>query len=305
MSDVFAFGPAPQRNPVTTEVVLGLVAEQFPQWSDRPVRPVDDGGWDNWTFRLGDDLSVRLPSAAEYALAVQKEHEWLPRLAPQLPFPVSEPVALGRPSADYPFDWSVRRWIAGTPASTAAIADLDRLATDLAGFLAVLQRIDPSSGPGPGVHNWFRGGSLRTFEPFTTRALATLQHRVDVDLAWAIWSEAVDAPWDGAVRWFHGDLTAGNLLLRDGRLAAVIDFGTCGVGDPACDLAVAWTLLDTTSRRRFRDLLHVDDASWARGRGWALWKALSTVANAPDPDEPAAVAARRAVDEVLVDSTVR
>lgn len=305
MSDVFAFGPTPQRNPVTTEVVRGLVAEQFPQWRDRPVRPVDDGGWDNWTFHLGDDLSVRLPSAAEYALAVEKEHEWLPRLAPHLPFPISEPVALGRPSADYPFDWSVRRWIEGAPASTAAIADLDRLATDLAGLLAALQRIDPSSGPGPGVHNWFRGGSLRTFEPFTTRALATLQHRVDVDLASAIWSEAVDAPWDGAVRWFHGDLAAGNLLLRDGRLAAVIDFGTCGVGDPACDLAIAWTLLDTTSRRRFRDLLDVDDASWARGRGWALWKALSTVANAPDPDEPAAVAARRAVDEVLVDSTVR
>jgi aminoglycoside phosphotransferase (APT) family kinase protein len=301
VSDVFAFGPAPERIPVTTEVVRGLVAEQFPQWSDRSVRPVDDGGWDNWTFHLGDDLSVRLPTASEYAFAVEKEHEWLPRLAAQLPFPVSVPVALGRPGTDYPFGWSIRRWIEGTPASTTAIADLDRFATDLARFLAALQRIDPSGGPHPGVHNWFRGGSLRTFEPFTTGALATLQHRIDVDLAWAIWSDAVDARWDGRVRWFHGDVAGGNLLLRDGHLAAVIDFGTCGVGDPACDLAVAWTLLDPPSRGCFRELLDVDEASWSRGRGWALWKALSTVANASDPGEPAAVAAQRALDQAFAD----
>lgn len=306
MSDVFIFGPAPHRVPVDAALVQALVARQFPHWADLPVRPVDRGGWDNWTFRLGSELSVRLPSAAEYALAVEKEHRWLPRLSPLLPLPIATSVAIGAPDADYPFAWSVRRWIDGDPMTTHRPTDPVRFALDLADFLAALQRVDPADGPTPGTHNWFRGGSLRSFAPFVDDALHALVGEVDAVAVRAAWAGAVAARWDGTPRWFHGDVAAGNLLLRDGHLAAVIDFGTCGVGDPACDLAGAWTLLDDDGRQRFRDRLRVDDAMWARGRGWALWKALSTWANgAADADEDEVTAARRVVADVLEDTVRR
>jgi aminoglycoside phosphotransferase (APT) family kinase protein len=266
-------GPPPDRIEVTTDQVRRLIAAQFPQWSALPVSPVANGGWDNRTFHLGDHMSVRLPSAAEYARAVDKEHRWLPALSPHLPLPVPTPLAKGRPGAGYPFAWSVYRWLDGAPATAAGITDPVRFALDLAAFIAALRAVEKSEGPGPGTHNWFRGGPLRRFDELARTGLTDL-----TEPHWAepLWAEAMDTPWDGVPRWFHGDVAAGNLLLRDGRLGAVIDFGTCGVGDPACDLAVAWTLLTAEGRQAFRDHLGVDDAEWIRGRGWALWKALAT-----------------------------
>ncbi len=296
MSDTPQLGPAPQRLTVPIEQVRQLVAEQFPRWADLPVRPVADGGWDNYTFHLGSRMSVRLPSAAEYALAVDKEHRWLPVLARQLPLPVPVPLAQGEPGAGYPFAWSVCPWLDGEPASVERIADPVRFGVELAGFLAALQRVDVSDGPRPGKHNWFRGGTLRTFDGLAQRALAVLDGQVDVGLARKVWQNALDARWDGVERWLHGDVARGNLLLRDGQLAAVIDFGTCGVGDPACDLAVAWTLLSADGRAAFRDRLSVDEATWARGRGWALWKMLAT-----SSDDREDADARRALDEILAD----
>lgn len=276
MSDIPDLGPLPQRVAVDAEQVRLLVSVQFPQWAGLPVEPVADGGWDNWTFHLGAGKSVRLPSAAEYALAVDKEHRWLPALAARLPLPIPEPLAKGEPGAGYPFAWSVYGWLDGEPASAGRIEDPVRFALDLAGFLAALQSVDAVDGPQPGLHNWFRGGTLRTYDKAVERALAELGARVDAGLVREIWTRALDARWDGADRWFHGDVAQGNLLLAGGRLAGVIDFGTCGVGDPACDLAIAWTLLTADGRQAFRDRLSVDDATWARGRGWALWKTLAT-----------------------------
>jgi len=269
-------GPPPRRISVDAAQVRRLVDEQFPQWTDLPVRPVARSGWDNLTFHLGDTMSVRLPTAAEYALAVDKEHRWLPALAPQLPQPIPVPLAKGRPGADYPFAWSIYHWLPGSPARPHLIADPVRFALDLAEFLSALQAIDATDGPRPGKHNWFRGGTLLTFDALTRRALATLD--VDVAMAGQIWQAALDAPWDGVDLWFHGDIAPGNLLLSDGELASVIDFGTCGIGDPSCDLAIAWTLLTADGRQAFRSRLAVDDATWARGRGWALWKTLVTCA---------------------------
>jgi aminoglycoside phosphotransferase (APT) family kinase protein len=300
--DAFDLGPVPTRVPADERLVRRLVAAQFPQWADLPVTPVSDGGWDNWTFHLGTDMLVRLPSAAEYAQAVAKEHRWLPALAPVLPLPVPAPQGLGSPSADYPHPWSVYAWLDGVTASADRIADPVRFAVDLAGFLMALQAVDAAGGPGPGVHNWFRGGSLRTYDEVTQRALETLAGHVDVELAREVWADALDAPWDGVDRWFHGDVAAGNLLLDDdGQLAAVIDFGTCGVGDPACDLAVAWTLLNAEGRQAFRDRLSPDAASWARGRGWALWKMLATCAATYDEPEDAQEleGAKRVLDEIF------
>ena len=301
MSDIPDLGPAPRRITVDSEQVRRLVAGQFPRWADLPVRPVRNEGWDNRTFHLGEDLLVRLPSAAEYALAVDKEHRWLPALAPRLPLPIPVPLGRGEPGAGYPFPWSIYQWLDGEPASVDRIADPVRFALDLAGFLAALQGIDTTGGPGPGLHNWYRGGTLRTYDGLAQRALTTLDGHVDAGLAREIWKSALDAPGDGTRRWFHGDVARGNLLLDDGGLAAVIDFGTCGVGDPACDLAVAWTLLTADGRRAFRERLAVDDATWARGRGWALWKTLTICAHSLGDDGEEAVDARRVLREIFAD----
>ncbi|ABS03831.1 aminoglycoside phosphotransferase family protein [Kineococcus radiotolerans] len=325
MSTAHDLGPVPTRLSVEADLVHQLITDQFPHWADLPVDPVPDGGWDNFTFHLGPDMSVRLPSAAEYALAVDKEHRWLPQLAAQLPLPISTPLAQGAPGRGYPFAWSVYRWLPEGPVTAARIADgstngargvggevdgeVDpvRFALDLADFLTALQRIDATDGPAPGIHNWFRGGTLRTYDKTTQNALSTLKDRpaagidagIDVELARAVWATALEARWNRVPVWFHGDIAAGNLLLREGRLGAVIDFGTCGVGDPACDLAAAWTLLNTAGRVAFRHRMGVDEGTWARGRGWALWKTLATYVGVLDDDAEAAATARRVLKAIF------
>ncbi len=289
----------PQRITVGTEQVRRLVGRQFPQWAGLPVEPVANGGWDNWTFHLGAGMLVRLPSAPEYALAVDKEHRWLPALAAQLPLPVPVPLGKGEPGAGYPYSWSIYQWLAGEPASADRIADPVRFAVDLAGFLAALRSIDTAGGPRPGKHNWFRGGTLRTYDGMAQSALTELAGHVDTGLAREIWQDALDTHWDGVQNWFHGDMAEGNLLLKGGQLAAVIDFGTCGVGDPACDLAIAWTLLTADGRQAFRERLAVGQAEWARGRGWALWKTLATCAHTLGDEDEEAANARRVLDEIF------
>ncbi|MEO3805686.1 aminoglycoside phosphotransferase family protein [Nonomuraea sp. B1E8] len=299
MSNTPDLGPVPQRITVEAEQVRRLVEQQFPQWAGLPVRPVANGGWDNRTFHLGAGMLVRLPSASEYALAVDKEHRWLPVFASRLPLPIPVPLAKGEPGAGYPYPWSIYQWLGGEPAGAERIADPVRFAVDLAEFLTALRSIDPADGPRPGKHNWFRGGTLRTYDGVAQNALAELHGHVDVDLVCEIWESALDARWDGVESWFHGDVAEGNLLLDDGQLAAVIDFGTCGVGDPACDLAVAWTLLTAEGRQAFRERLSVGEAAWARGRGWALWKTLATYAYTLGDDEEEAAGARRVLDEIF------
>ncbi|HVK26211.1 MAG TPA: aminoglycoside phosphotransferase family protein [Actinokineospora sp.] len=299
MSSTPDLGLPPQRVAVEAEQVRRLVGDQFPQWADLPVRPVANGGWDNVTFHLGDAMVARLPSASEYALAVDKEHWWLPILAARLPLPIPVPLAKGRPGADYPFPWSIYAWLHGEPASANRVADPVRFALDLGGFLAALRSVDAADGPQPGKHNWFRGATLRTYDALAQRALTTLDGHIDVDLAREIWTTALDAPWDGVDVWFHGDIAPGNLLLDGGNLAAVIDFGTCGVGDPSCDMAIAWTLLTADGRQAFRDYLSVDEPTWARGRGWALWKTLVTCAQTVHRADEAAANARHVLNEIL------
>ena len=286
---------------IDAALVRRLIAAQFPPWADLPVRPVEAGGWDNRTFRLGPRMTARLPSAEPYALQVEKEHRWLPKLAPLLPLPIPVPLAKGAPAGGYPWQWSVYRWLEGEPASVGGIADLRRFATDLAEFLNALRRSDPTGGPPPGRHNFFRGGPLTVYDAETRQAIAALEGRVDTGAASVVWQAALGAKWDGSPVWFHGDVAAGNLLVEDGRLGAVIDFGTSGVGDPACDLAIAWTLFGGESRDAFRAAMGLDDATWARGRGWTLWKALITLAEHIDTDPSQAAGARRVIDEVLAD----
>jgi aminoglycoside phosphotransferase (APT) family kinase protein len=286
---------------IDVSLVTRLIAAQFPRWAHLPVRPVEVSGWDNRSFRLGDELLVRLPSAEGYALQVDKEQRWLPVLAPQLPLPIPTPVARGVPDEGYPYAWSVLRWLEGEPASVETIGDMTEFARALAGFLAALARIDATDGPPPGPHNFWRGGPLITYARETLEAIDALGSMIPSDAAHAVWDAAMDATWGGPPVWFHGDVAAGNLLVREGRLAAVIDFGISGVGDPACDVVIAWTLLSGESREAFRTALGVDPATWARGRGWALWKALITLVGNLEHDPETAAASRRVVEQVLAD----
>lgn len=276
------------------------MADQFPEWSGRPVEMVQPGGWDNRSFRLGDELLVRLPSHARYVAQVAKEHRFLPFLARRLPMPVPVPVALGQPALGYPWPWSLYRWLEGEPASAANIGDAEAFAEDLAGFLHALQSIDPTDGPAPGEHNFFRGGSLLTYDEDARRAISALGGRVDTAACTRAWEAALAATTTGPAEWLHGDVAASNLLVRAGRLAAVLDFGSMAVGDIACDLTIAWTLFDGTSRKVFRQQIARDETTWARARGWALWKALILIAWNGGPTDAIADAGR-VLDAVLAE----
>jgi aminoglycoside phosphotransferase (APT) family kinase protein len=279
-----------------------LVATQFPQWADLPVRPVDVDGWDNASFRLGDDMTVRLPSSQAYIEQVEKEHRWLPVLARQLPLPIPEPLAKGEPGCGFPRPWSVYNWIEGQTAEAGRVANLPEFAADLAGFLAALYKVDPTGGPLPGTHNFFRGGSPAYYDAETRAALDALHGHIDTGLAAEVWAAALAAPWGGPPVWFHGDAQPGNLLLDSaGRLGAVIDFGTAGIGDPACDTTIAWTFLSGESQRVFKERLPVDDATWVRGRGWAIWKAMIVLVGALKTDPDDAKFTKNVIGKILAD----
>ncbi|MCC5480780.1 aminoglycoside phosphotransferase family protein [Streptomyces barringtoniae] len=247
-------------------LVQRLVARRFPQWAALPVRRLPSSGTENAMFRLGADLLVRLPRRPGAVADVGLEQRWLPRLGPQLPVAVPEPVGIGEPDEGYPWPWSVFRWIQGRNPVAGAVREPERLAEDLAVFVRALRRIDPQDAP-----TGYRGGPLRDRDEPTRAAVAELGARVDAGAVTALWEESLRAPGHaGPPVWAHGDLSPGNVLVDDGPLSAVIDFGCAGVGDPAVDLIVAWNLLPASVRDTFRKAVGADDAQWARGRGWAL-----------------------------------
>ncbi len=282
-------------------LVSRLVAAQFPQWKDLPVRPVALSGWDNRTFHLGEEMLVRMPSAAEYAAQVEKEQHLLPKLAPGLPLSIPQPVAMGEPAEGYSWRWSIYRWLEGESAASAQIADLCQFATSLAQFLIALERIDATDGPPPGPHSFYRGGSLTTYDSETRKAIAILKGRIDVNTTIEVWEKALQISWQGVPVWVHGDISTGNLLVKEGRLSAVIDFGQLAVGDPACDLAITWTFFRGESRKLFRALLPFDAGTWARGRAWTLWKALIVAAGLTKTNAAEGASCFRIIDELLLD----
>jgi aminoglycoside phosphotransferase (APT) family kinase protein len=250
---------------ITSPLVRDLVAEQFPVWAELPIEPVELQGWDNRTFRLGEELTVRLPSAEAYAAQIEKEHRWLPILAPRLRLPIPRPIALGSPTPQFPWPWSIRRWLPGRPADRRSRFDPRSLADDLGTFLMDLQGLDATGGPPPGNHNFFRGGPLNVYSEETLEAISVLPARTDHARAHHIWNDALEAHWDQSPVWVHGDVTPSNLLILDGRLGGVIDFGSCAVGDPACDLAIGWTAFTARERDALQSHAGVDDAH-AAGR---------------------------------------
>ncbi|MFG2652278.1 aminoglycoside phosphotransferase family protein [Streptomyces sp. NPDC048436] len=293
--------PPDGRAGIDAALVKRLITTQFPRWSGLPVRPVEVDGWDNRTYRLGDSMTARLPTAAGYVPAVAKESEWLPRLAPSLPVAVPPILGKGVPGEGYPFPWSVRGWLDGETAARERIGDMERFAVSLAGFLLALQRCDTTGGPLAGEHNWYRGASPAYYDEETRRCLAALDGRLDTGRAAAVWEAALAAEWRGEPVWFHGDIASGNLLVADGKLTAVIDFGTSGVGDPACDLVIAWGMFSGESREAFRHAMGQDDGTWARARGWLLWKCLLNLSGCVDTDQEKAALNQRVIAEVLDD----
>ena len=289
---------------VPTDLALAqrLLAAQFPQWAALPLAPVTSAGTDHALYRLGDSLVMRLPRTARAARQADKELRWLPYLAPHLPLAISQPLAQGQPDAGYPLTWSVYAWLPGDNAAAQPVTDLAQAAGDLALFLAALRAIPAHGGPPPGQHNFGRGVPLITRDAAVRTAIAALSDLVDVARVTAAWELACHAPpWAEPPVWIHGDLTPVNLLVWQGRLHAVIDFGGLAVGDPACDLMVAWNLLTSATRPILRAHLAIDEACWRRGMGWALSMALIALPYYRHTNLPIVAMSHRVLDEILND----
>jgi aminoglycoside phosphotransferase (APT) family kinase protein len=273
-----------------------LVAEQFPHLADLPITEVRSTGTVNAIYRLGDRLCARLPRVAEWAPDLDREWRWLPELAPRLPLRVPEPVGRGRPGGSYPFSWAIYGWIDGQPYADELVDDERRAAEDLARFVVDLRRIDPVGAP--------RGGRrpLRELDAVTREVIESARGVIDGDAAVAAWERALRAPaWAGSPVWIHSDLLRPNVLVRDGRVCAVIDFGGVGVGDPAADVIAAWSVFGRAGRGVFRAALEVDDGTWERARGFALHQAALIVPYYGETNPGFAASARRTIEEVLAD----
>ncbi|CAN7374864.1 aminoglycoside phosphotransferase family protein [Rhizobium sp. LjRoot98] len=291
---------------INRPLVSRLIAEQFPAWAGLPLKPVQSAGTDNALYRLGSDMVVRLPRRMDAALQVEKESRWLPRLAPDLPLAVPVPLALGTPTAGYPFHWSVCRWLPGEDAVTTPIFDLNEAAVSLSRLISALRKIDATGGPPPGAHNFSRGASLASRDAQTRAAIKNLGGTMETAPLTQAWDAALEIePWDKPPVWLHGDIHAGNLLTAQGRITAVIDFGGLGVGDPACDLMFAWNLLSAEARATLRLQQTVDGATWGRARGWALSVAIVALPYYLHTNPALVGISRHAISQVLADHADR
>ncbi|MEU6846750.1 aminoglycoside phosphotransferase family protein [Streptomyces sp. NPDC046716] len=268
--DTSGAGDADERPFIDTALVRDLLDRQFPQWSGLALTPVVPGGSDHVIHRLGDELAVRLPRHSGAIGQAEKERDRLPGLAPRLPLAVPVPVAVGRPGLGYPWPWAVTRWLGGEVATVEGLGDSVETARELAAFLRALQAVDPHRAGPAEVRE-----TLADRDAATRAAIARAADAFDAGATTALWDAALAAPaWPGPPVLCHGDFHTGNLLTTDGRLSAVIDFGSLGAGDPAVDLMIAFTLLSPRCATVFRAALGVDDATWLRGRGWALTSGL-------------------------------
>ena len=242
---------------------------------------------------------MRLPRIEWATGQIDKENEWLSRLAPHLPLAVPEVLAKGKPDEGYPYKWAIYKWLEGRNATIDQVSDPRQTAIDMAHFIKALQKVDAAGGPLATEHK-LRGVSLKTRDKATREAINTLENTIDKRAALKVWEQALEAPeWDGEPAWFHGDLLVGNVLFTQERLSGVIDFGGLGVGDPAPDLMIAWSLFSAESRDVFRETLKVDDATWARGRGQALSQAAIFIPYYSETNPTGVKYAQRMISEVL------
>jgi aminoglycoside phosphotransferase (APT) family kinase protein len=254
-------------------VVRRLLRDQLPKWAELAISELPLGGTGNALYRLGDDMLVRLPRIDWAVADVGRDHEWLPRLAPFLPVEIPTPLAMGAPGEGYPWPWAVYRWLEGEDPSTNLELDLDSLLPDIVRFIKRLRSIDLPASP-----RTRSGIPLKPNDESARQKIEVLGDRIDRKAALALWEEALASPeWEGDPLWVHADLDARNVLVKDGRLNAVIDWGCAGIGDPAFDVAVAWRLFSPGARERFRSELDVDDATWNRARGFVLLQSANAL----------------------------
>ncbi|MEU1319744.1 aminoglycoside phosphotransferase family protein [Streptomyces tibetensis] len=283
---------------IDVSLVGRLIAGQFPRWAGLPLRRLESSGTENAMFRLGADKVVRLPRHPRAVEAIAHEWRWLPRLGPALPVGAPEALGRGEPGDRFPWPWSVYGWLDGRNPVPGALEEPALLAEDLAAYVTALRRVEASDGP-PG----YRGVPLATRDSFMREALAQLAGRIDTAVVTKVWEEALSAPeHTGPPVWAHGDLMAGNLLVTGGRLSAVIDYGTVGVGDPAVDLIGAWCLLPAAARGVFRESVGASEAEWARARGWALSIAVIALPYYWDTNPPVAANSRYVIAEIAAET---
>ncbi len=282
---------------IDSRLVKRLVGAQFPQFGHLPVRPVRSTGTVNAIYRLGEDFCARLPRVRRYAGDLDNEWQWLPRLAPFLSLQVPEPVAEGHPESWYPYPWAIYRWIHGQTYADELVTDECRAAAHLARFVSDLRGIEP-------IARAPRGGRkpLRQLDIVTRTAIESARSVIKYEAASAAWDLALQAPaWAGTPVWIHTDLLRPNLLVRGGRLSAVIDFGAAGVGDPAADVVPAWSVFGPAGRAAYRAALAVDDGTWNRARGYALHQAALIIPYYRETNPDFVAMATRTVEQVIAD----
>ncbi|MES2215155.1 MAG: aminoglycoside phosphotransferase family protein [Pseudomonadota bacterium] len=286
---------------ITPNLAHKLIAEQSPEYAHLPVTEVEKQGHDNRTYRLGNDMLIRMPTAESYALKVPKEQDLLPKLASCLSISIPAPIKMGAPSQEYPYPFSIYKWLEGASINLLTLDNktLEHLAFDLAKFLKELQNITNIDGPAPGKHNWWRGDHVSVYDKGARDQIAKLSSIIDTHKAIKLWEDACSTKWHKKPVWIHGDFATGNMLMRGDKLSAVIDFGGAALGDPACDLVIAWTYLSGKSRDVFIEALDLDSDTWLRARAWALWKATFELCQIEDKDGPEAAVQKRIIGDVI------
>ena len=287
---------------IDVELAKSLISEQFPEYKNLEIKPIPKSGWDNRMFVLGDDMLIRMPSVECYQAQIKKEYKFLPKFKNFLSFAIPEPIKIGKPSENFPWNWSMYKYIEGENSSNGNIKDKIEFAKDLAKFLNEFQNISTEGGPEAGEHNFYRGGDLNVYDDEVHESIKLLKDKIDEDVIFEIWNKAIKTKWDKKSVWVHGDISFGNLLVKDGKLCAIIDFGGIGIGDPACDLAIAWTDFDNEERKVFYDSLeNIDENTCRRGCAWALWKALILASGFCDGPKDAIKKSWSAIETIIDD----
>ena len=253
---------------INVDLAYKIIKKQFPEYSHLDIKSVEKQGHDNRTYRIGNDMLIRMPTAESYALKVPKEQELLPKLAKHLSVAIPAPIKMGKPSKDYPYPFSIYKWLDGRSANHITLDEqsLENLAFELATFLKELQAITDEEGPAPGQHNWWRGDHVSIYDSGAREQIAKLADIIDGNSALELWERACATKWNKAPVWIHGDYAVGNILIKDNKLSGVIDFGGTAMGDPACDLVIAWTYLSSRARDIFAAEMRLDNDTWLRAR---------------------------------------